>query len=271
MDRTPLPVLCCRGSKPPRRPIRSDPVRQQHEHLASRSPRHPSLSRRFALQAGAVGLLGLGIDHLATLRSAVASDDLALKNSPARSVIFIFLSGGLAQHDSFDPKPDAPEGIRGEFRPIATRTPGVHVCEHLPMLAARSHLWSMVRSLTHGTERPPRRDTTSCSPGGRIFPPASIPINRSRPTGPRSPPSSVPRQDRETTCLRRLSCRSGWFTTPVGSSQASSPARWVRAAIPGSSRHHPSTRPPMGRIPSTSSTIRIARGLPAGRSSRSPT
>jgi hypothetical protein len=66
-------------------------------------------------------------------------------------VIFIFLSGGLAQHESFDPKPDAPEGVRGEFRPIATRTPGVHVCEHLPMLASRSHLWSMVRSLTHAT------------------------------------------------------------------------------------------------------------------------
>jgi hypothetical protein len=121
------------------------------EPPASHSSRHPTISRRFALQAGAVGLLGMGTDHLAALRSAVASDDLALQNSPARSVIFIFLSGGLAQHDSFDPKPDAPEGIRGEFRPIATRTPGVHVCEHLPLLAARSHLWSMVRSLTHAT------------------------------------------------------------------------------------------------------------------------
>ncbi len=50
-------------------------------------------------------------------------------------MIYIFLSGGLAQHESFDPKPDAPEGIRGEFRPIATATPGFHICEHLPMLA----------------------------------------------------------------------------------------------------------------------------------------
>ncbi|WP_435007887.1 DUF1501 domain-containing protein [Tundrisphaera lichenicola] len=67
-------------------------------------------------------------------------------------MIFIFLSGGLAQHESFDPKPDAPEGIRGEFRPIATRTPGVQICEHLPLLAARSQLWSMVRSLTHASQ-----------------------------------------------------------------------------------------------------------------------
>ncbi len=69
----------------------------------------------------------------------------------ARSVIYIFLSGGLSQHDSFDPKPDAPENIRGEFLPIATRTPGIQICEHLPGLAERSHLWSMVRSLTHSS------------------------------------------------------------------------------------------------------------------------
>jgi hypothetical protein len=67
----------------------------------------------------------------------------------AKSVIYVFLSGGLAQHDSFDLKPDAPEDIRGEFKPIATRTPGIQICEHLPMLAARSHLWALVRSLTH--------------------------------------------------------------------------------------------------------------------------
>lgn len=110
-------------------------------------PRHPTFTRRFAIQAGAVGLLGLGLDHLGALRAAGAAPGSG--GGRGRSVIFIFLSGGLAQHESFDPKPDAPEDIRGEFRPIATRTPGVHICEHLPLLAARSHLWSMVRSLTH--------------------------------------------------------------------------------------------------------------------------
>ena len=64
-------------------------------------------------------------------------------------MIYIFLSGGLAQQDSFDLKPDAPENIRGEFKPIATRTPGIRICEHLPMLAERSHLWALCRSLTH--------------------------------------------------------------------------------------------------------------------------
>ena len=65
-------------------------------------------------------------------------------------MIYIFLSGGLAQHDSFDMKPDAPDGIRGEFKPIATRTPGIQICEHLPLLAERSNLWSLVRSMHHG-------------------------------------------------------------------------------------------------------------------------
>ena len=124
---------------------------QRHHHPTSDTTFHPAVSRRFALQAGAVGLLGLGTEHLAAIRSASASDGPARSGPTARSVIFVFLSGGLAQHDSFDPKPDAPEGIRGEFRPIATRTPGVHVCEHLPLLAGRSHLWSIVRSLTHAT------------------------------------------------------------------------------------------------------------------------
>jgi hypothetical protein len=66
-------------------------------------------------------------------------------------VIYIFLSGGLSQLDSFDLKPEAPAEIRGEFRPVATRTPGIWICEHLPRLAARSHLWALVRSLSHSS------------------------------------------------------------------------------------------------------------------------
>jgi hypothetical protein len=89
------------------------------------------------------------MEHLDPLRDADAAGAQEMGSPRARSVIYIFLSGGLAQHESFDPKPDAPAEIRGEFEPIATGTPGVHICEHLPMLASRSHLWSMVRSLTH--------------------------------------------------------------------------------------------------------------------------
>ena len=116
------------------------------KHLATAIPSHPVFSRRSALQAGAIELLGLGMNHLALLRALSAP---AKPRSRARAVIYIFLSGGLAQLDSFDPKPDAPAEIRGEFQAIATRTPGIRICEHLPRLAQRSHLWALCRSLTH--------------------------------------------------------------------------------------------------------------------------
>ena len=108
---------------------------------------HAHIPRRQAIQAGAIGLLGLGTSHLDRLRTEAA--ELGTGVSTAKSVIYIFLSGGLAQHESFDMKPEAPAEIRGEFSPIATKTPGVQICQHLPGLAARSNKWSLVRSLTH--------------------------------------------------------------------------------------------------------------------------
>lgn len=105
---------------------------------------HAQLSRRSAIQAGAIGLLGLGGNHLQALRAASPPVPVS-----ARSCIYIFLSGGLAQHDSFDMKPRAASEVRGEFLPIATKTPGIEICEHLPLLAQRSHLWTLCRSLTH--------------------------------------------------------------------------------------------------------------------------
>ncbi len=110
---------------------------------------HPRMSRRFAVQAGAVGLLGLGTNHLTSLREARAG--VGGTPGKARSVIYIFLSGGLGQHDSFDMKPQAAAEIRGEFQPIDTNTPGLQICEHLPLLAQRSHLWALCRLLSHPT------------------------------------------------------------------------------------------------------------------------
>jgi len=104
------------------------------------------VSRRTAIQAGAIGLLGLGMNHLSGLRAMAAPGAPPRR---AKSVIYIFLSGGLAQHESFDMKPDAPLEIRGEFQPIRTSVPGIHICEHLPELAKRAHKWSLVRSFTH--------------------------------------------------------------------------------------------------------------------------
>jgi uncharacterized protein DUF1501 len=120
-----------------------------HENIPS-LPQHLRFSRRTAIQAGAIGLLNLGMNHVDGLRAMAAPADAAGSREPkAKAVIYIFLSGGLGQHDSFDMKPDAPDTIRGEFKPIATRTPGIQICEHLPMLAERSDKWALVRSMAH--------------------------------------------------------------------------------------------------------------------------
>ena len=111
------------------------------------SIRHPSVNRRSLLQAGSLGFFGLNLPDVLGWRNSVRA---APAGSPApKTVIFLFLTGGASQHDTFDMKPNAPSEIRGEFGPIATRTPGTQICEHLPLLAQRSHLWSLVRSLTH--------------------------------------------------------------------------------------------------------------------------
>jgi len=112
-------------------------------------PAHPrTLSRRTALQAGSIGLLGLGMNHISAIR-ADADAAASPGNAKARACIYIFLSGGLAQHESFDLKPAATDTVRGEFSPIATQTTGIQICEHLPMLAQRSERWAICRSLTH--------------------------------------------------------------------------------------------------------------------------
>lgn len=122
-----------------------------HNHVARTSTfQHSACSRRAALQIGAIAACSLGSNHLFGLREAVAGPGNPAFGK-AKSCIFIFLSGGLAQHESFDMKPDAPEEIRGEFKPISTNTPGLHICEHLPNLARTSHLWSLCRTVTHST------------------------------------------------------------------------------------------------------------------------
>src|SRR5271157_2724925 len=118
---------------------------------------HPAdLIRREFLQVGFRGFLGFGLADLLAGR-ALAEGVAAAKPSGAtagtrpraRSMILVFLTDGLSHLDSLDMKPDAPEGIRGKFRPIATRVPGIQVCEHLPGLAARAEKLAIVRSLSH--------------------------------------------------------------------------------------------------------------------------
>lgn len=102
-----------------------------------------STTRRHFLASTALGAMGYGAANIS--RAA----DNGRKQSSKKSVIYIFLSGGLGQQDSFDMKPKATEEVRGEFFPIQTATSGTHICEHLPLLAKRSEMWSLVRSMSH--------------------------------------------------------------------------------------------------------------------------
>jgi hypothetical protein len=110
------------------------------------TPQHAT-TRRDVLQAGTIGLMGLSMADVAALRSLAAEAGTELPKP--KTVIYLFLTGGPSQHDTFDMKPYGPAEYKGEFNPIATNTPGIEICEHMPLLAQRSHLWSLVRSLTH--------------------------------------------------------------------------------------------------------------------------
>src|SRR6516225_9185428 len=105
------------------------------------------LTRRETLKAGALSLLG-GFFNLPSL---LAVERSAARRRPgkARSVLLIYLQGGPATQDMFDLKPNAPSGIRSEFRPIATSASGIQVSEHLPRMARWMHRAALVRSTYH--------------------------------------------------------------------------------------------------------------------------
>lgn len=101
-------------------------------------------SRRELIQAGGAGLFGLSLPNL-----LAAESQLSEIKPKAKSVIFLLLFGGPSQLETFDMKPDAPELIRGPFRPIASRTPDLLISEHLPRLADVSDKFCVIRTMTH--------------------------------------------------------------------------------------------------------------------------
>jgi hypothetical protein len=112
------------------------------------------LTRRRWLQVGVGGAAAWGgLDGQATAAPAGAVGAPA-GNVPgfgkARSCILVYLFGGPSHLDIWDLKPDAPDGIRGEFRPIETNVPGIRIAEHLPLLARCADKLTIVRSMTHG-------------------------------------------------------------------------------------------------------------------------
>lgn len=101
------------------------------------------LNRRAFLAAGGVGLGALGLTLPERTARAVES------SRPQRALILLMMVGGPSQLETWDPKPDAPEEVRGPFSSIATRVPGVRINEHLPRTADRMDKLALIRSVHH--------------------------------------------------------------------------------------------------------------------------
>ena len=106
-------------------------------------------TRRDVVKMGALSLFtGVTLPHLLQSRACAASRTPA--DGRARTVVLFNMLGGPSHMDMFDMKPEAPAEVRGEFRPISTSLPGVHVCEHMPRIAQWMHRTSLIRTVTHG-------------------------------------------------------------------------------------------------------------------------
>ncbi|MFM7075108.1 MAG: DUF1501 domain-containing protein [Planctomycetaceae bacterium] len=111
-----------------------------------RSGRHTAATRRHFLRVGGLAPLGLALPALLEAEAAASAP------ARARSVILVFLGGGLSHHDSFDPKPDAAAEVRGKYATIPTSLPGVRIGELLPRMAATLSSLCLVRSGAHDND-----------------------------------------------------------------------------------------------------------------------
>lgn len=113
--------------------------------LVTERPSAVGISRREWLRLG--GLAGLGL--LTSRVQASPAARLVPGFGRARSILVVYTSGGMSQLDTWDPKPDAPEEIRGAFATVPTRVPGTRFCEHLPRVAALADRFTLVRTISH--------------------------------------------------------------------------------------------------------------------------
>jgi uncharacterized protein (DUF1501 family) len=119
--------------------------------LSSCSDLRQALNRRGFLQVGPAALLTAGLVHTLAQRAGAAQPaPTIVRRGSARACIILFQVGGPYQCDTFDPKPLAPEEVRGPFRPARTIVPGLHFTEALPRVASQAHRLAVVRSVYHG-------------------------------------------------------------------------------------------------------------------------
>lgn len=120
-------------------------------------PGHPGsncdgFSRRELLRVGGLGVLGMSLADVLRLQTAVADDAPAAPASgwgKAKSVIMVFLQGGPSHIDVWDPKPDAPSNVRGEFKPLKSNVPGIWLTEVMPKLAQQMDKVTLMRSVSY--------------------------------------------------------------------------------------------------------------------------
>jgi hypothetical protein len=113
------------------------------------------VSRREFLRLGALGLGGLTLADLARARGEGKA-----ASSSTKSVIMIYLFGGMSQLDMYDMKPEAPAEYRGEFKPIQTNVPGFHICEHMPKQATIADKLAIIRNWEVGPKQVRKRFLT---------------------------------------------------------------------------------------------------------------
>jgi uncharacterized protein (DUF1501 family) len=131
-------------------------------------------SRREFLTVGALGFLGFGLADLLESESARAEEKKDGSAPKAKSIIHIFLPGGMAHQESFDPKPYAPLEYRGSFGTVKTKIPGEVFCETMPRTAEIADKITVVRSMTHG-EAAHERGTHNMFTGYRPSPALQFP------------------------------------------------------------------------------------------------
>jgi len=105
-------------------------------------------TRRDCLKLGLGGFFGTGLVN-ALRHQGLSADSVRSIAPTAKNCILIWMDGGPTHFETFDPKPDAPAEIRGEFEPIATKLPGVHFSQHMKKLASINDRFSMIRSIRH--------------------------------------------------------------------------------------------------------------------------
>lgn len=163
-------------------------------------PRGTPFNRREWLRVGGLGALGLSLPSVLNAKAKLAGKDASFGR--AKSCILLFLSGGPPQHETFDPKPDAPLEIRGDIKSIPTSVPGVHFSEVLPRTARLAHRMSVIRSMTTGinahstsgafmlTGYEPLSKAENVPAGGNDWPSIAAAVGALKPSK-RSPLSSV--------------------------------------------------------------------------------